>query len=207
MIPLLALGVGLTAAWPRRPAARPLLTAGSSGRARPAVDRRLLAVGVAAVLTMAVSPVLGLAVLAVVHVWPPWGAKLDAARRRWAVVDAIPEAADLLALSVAGGLTVPAAVATVARWAPEPVGAAFTGAAEEIALGRSTADALEDVAEALGAPARPLVDALLASERYGAPLGDSLDRVAREARLERRRRRARGRTRRWSGPVRSGAGS
>ena len=186
MIPLLAVGVGLAAAWPWRPTGTRRLTTSSPRRRQ--IDRRLLAIAGAAALTLVASPILGLAVLAAVHVWPRWAERREQARRRWAVVDAIPEAADLLALSVAGGLTVPAAVATVARWAPEPVGAAFTGAAEEIALGRSTADALEDVAEALGAPARPLVDALLASERYGAPLGDSLDRVAREARLERRRR-------------------
>jgi tight adherence protein C len=89
---------------------------------------------------------------------------------------------------VAGGLTVRLAMASVARWAPEPVGAAFGRAVRAIELGRSTADALEEVAEDLGPPARPLVDVLLASERYGVPLGESLDRIAREARLERRRR-------------------
>jgi tight adherence protein C len=44
------------------------------------------------------------------------------------------------------------------------------------------------VADAVGPPVRPLVDVLLASERYGVPLGERLDRVAHDARLERRRR-------------------
>ena len=59
----------------------------------------------------------------------------------------------------------------------------------EIGLGRPTAEVLEAAGRGRSVPpARPLVDVLLASERYGVPLGDGLDRVAREARLERRRR-------------------
>jgi tight adherence protein C len=142
----------------------------------------------AIVPVLVVAPVVGVLALAGVLAWPRWVVRREAARRRWAVIDAVPEAADLLALSVAGGLTVPLAVVAVARWVPGPVGEAFRTAARELSLGRSTADALEDVAAALGPPARPLVDVLVASERYGVPLGDSLDRVAREARLERRRR-------------------
>lgn len=110
------------------------------------------------------------------------------ARRRWAVVQALPEAADLLALSVAGGLTVPLAVAAAGRWAADPVGAAFREAARRISLGTATADVVAELPGWLGEPVRPMVAALLASERYGIPLGDALDRVAREARLDRRRR-------------------
>jgi tight adherence protein C len=183
VIPLAALAVGLVLVWPARPGRRRVAAA-----PRRRGDRRLLAVGVAGLLTVAVSPVFGLGLLAAVHVWPRWVARREAARRRWAVVDAVPEAADLLALSVAGGLNVPLAVGLAARWAPGPVGEALTTATAGIEHGRTTADVLEEAAEALGPPARPLVDVLLASERYGVPLGDSLDRVAHEARLERRRR-------------------
>jgi tight adherence protein C len=176
-------GVAVLVAWPRRP--RPTrLGAPPSTPHRP--DRRLWYLP--AVPVVVVAPVLGILLVGGIAAWPRWVAHRDGARRRWAVVDAVPEAADLLALSVAGGLTVPLAVESVARWAPGPVGEAFRSAARELELGRSTADALEDVAEALGPPARPLVDVLVASERYGVPLGDSLDRIAREARLERRRR-------------------
>jgi tight adherence protein C len=147
-----------------------------------------VAVAGAAALTIVASPLIGLLALMAVHLWPRWAARREVARERWAVVEAVPEAADLLALAVAGGSTVPDAVVVAAQWAPGPVGAALGRAGREIALGRSTADALDDVAGALGPPARPLVDVLLASERYGVPLGDSLDRIAREARLERRRR-------------------
>jgi len=186
VIPLLALGAAVVLVWPARPRDRRRLA--EADRLRRPFDRRLAAITLAAVVTLVVSPLLGLLLLGGVHVWPRWVARREGARRRWAVVDAVPEAADLLALSVAGGMTVPLAVGTVAAWAPGPVGEAFRRTADDLSRGRATAEALEDVADALGAPARPLVDALLASERYGVPLADGLDRIAREARLERRRR-------------------
>jgi tight adherence protein C len=194
VIVVLAIGAGVVLAWPSRPppfwpSIRSLGAVDQRPERRgPGWDRRLPVIGVAAVLTIAGSPVLGLAVLAAVVARPRLVARRAAARRRWAVVDAVPEAADLLALAVAGGLTVPLALAAAARWSPPPVGDALERAGGQLGLGRMTADVLEDLAESLGAPGRPLVDALLASERYGVPLGDGLDRVAREARLERRRR-------------------
>jgi tight adherence protein C len=180
------LGLGLLVAWPIRPRRVRAMAppAGESGRP----DRRLLAVALAAVLTAVASPLLGLAVLAVVAGRPRWSARREAARRRWAIVDGVPEAADLFALAVSGGLSVSMAVGEVARWAPGPVGEAFVRAGRSLRLGRPAADVLDDVAADLGAPIRPLVDVLAASERYGVPLGAGLDRVAREARLERRRR-------------------
>lgn len=194
MIVLLILAGGLAVAWPARPRGfrHPMQLLGEANRVPEregsARDRRLPLIGLAAALAVAVSPALGLAALAAVVLRPHLAARRAAARCRWAVIDAVPEAADLLALSVAGGLTVPLALAVAARWSPHPVGEALQRATGEIGLGRPTAEVLEDLAESLGLPARPLVDVLLASERYGVPLGDGLDRVAREARLDRRRR-------------------
>ena len=178
--------LGLLVAWPLRPRPARLLVVETTEPSR--LDRRLLPIALAAVLAALVSPLLGLVVLAAVAAWPRWVARRTEIRRRWEVVDAVPEAADLFALAVSGGLTVSMAVGEVARWAPGPVGEAFVRAGRAVQLGRPTADVLDDVAAELGAPIRPLVDVLLASERYGVPLGVSLDRVAREARLERRRR-------------------
>ena len=194
MTTLVILVAGLVLAWPARPRGF-WLPARSLGRpervperAGRRVDRRLPVIVIAAGLTIGVSPLVGLGALAAVWAWPRLADRREAARSRWALVDVLPEAADLLALSVAGGLTVPLALASAARWSPDPVGGALARATAEIDLGRPVADAVEDLALVLGSPARPLVDVLLASERYGVPLSDSLDRVAREARLERRRR-------------------
>ncbi len=57
-----------------------------------------------------------------------------------------------------------------------------------MALGRRLADALDDLPGRAGESLRALVAALVASERYGAPLGAGLDRLADEVRRERRRR-------------------
>ncbi len=189
MVGLLVLA-GLVVAWPRRPgrcrlpAGRPPATRTRGGDG----VRRWIVLALAAVLATVLSPLVGFAVLVGLWGLPRLAARRAAARRRTALLDGLPEAADLLALSVAGGLTVPMAMVMAARWSSDPFDAVMTKATAEMELGRSTAEALEDVAVALGPPARPLVDALLASERYGVALGDSLDRVAREARLERRRR-------------------
>lgn len=187
--------VGLVLAWPSRPPRiqRSVRLPAAAWSARAATvrqpgDHRLAAIGLAALLAVAVSPLVGLMVLGVVPAWPWMTARRAASARRRAVIEALPEAADLLALAVAGGLTVTAAAATAARWTPGPVGEALRRATEEIDLGRPASDALEDVATVLGGPARPLVGVLVASERYGVPLTEGLDRVAREARLERRRR-------------------
>ncbi len=189
----LVLAVAVLLAWPARPrrTRRPLgRVAPSTGTRVPTVarvDRRLVVLGVA-VLFVAVSPVVGAVVAGAVVVAPWCRARRDVGRHRRAVLDAVPEAADLVAMAVAGGLTVTAALATAGRWTPGPMGDALRRATDEIGLGRPTSDALEELMAALGAPARPLVGVLVASERYGVPLGDGLDRVAREARLERRRR-------------------
>ena len=151
-------------------------------------DRRLPVIGLAALLTVSVSPLAGLGLVGAVWAWPRIAVRRAVTARRRAVVDALPEAADLLALAVAGGLTVTAALLTAGRWTPGPVGEALRRATDEIGLGRPASDAIDDLAAGLGAPGRPLVGVLAASERYGVPLGEGLDRVAREARLERRRR-------------------
>jgi tight adherence protein C len=49
-------------------------------------------------------------------------------------------------------------------------------------------EALDDAAVRPGPAARPVLAALVASERYGAPLGDALAVLAVEARADRRRR-------------------
>lgn len=191
----LVLTVAVLLAWParpqriRRPPGAVAPTTGIRDRTSPhRVDRRLPALGVAVLLVAAASPVVGLLVAGAVGIAPWCAARRDAGRHRRAVLDTVPEAADLFALAVAGGLTVTAALTIAGRWTPGPMGEALRRATDEIRLGRPASDALEELLAALGDPARPLVGVLVTSERYGVPLGDGLERVAREARLERRRR-------------------
>jgi pilus assembly protein TadC len=106
------------------------------------------------------------------------------------VLDAIPDTVDLFAVAVAAGLNVRLAVAAVASRAPPgPVAEALGRVEAEVAgAGERLADALDRLPEWLGEPIRPLSRALVDAERYGTPLGASLDRIADDARRARQQR-------------------
>ena len=57
----------------------------------------------------------------------------------------------------------------------------------DVGNGRRLAEALDELPRRAGEPVRPLVAALVASERYGAPLSAGLERLADEVRRDRRR--------------------
>ena len=115
-------------------------------------------------------------------------ARRDHRRRLAAIAADLPDVVDLLVLAVGAGLTVRLAVQAVARRSPGPLGAELGRAVEEADLGRRLADALDDLPGRAGEATRPVVAALIASERYGAPLAASLERLAHEVRADRRRR-------------------
>ena len=156
--------------------------------ADPAVARRLgtaIAVGAAALPVMPLG-----AVPAALVAWavPSVRAGRREQRRRAVVAAGLPEVVDLLAVAVGSGLTVHLALAQVARRADGPLAEELVRVVDDVALGRRLADALDDLPVRAGEALRPLVAALVASERYGAPLGAGLDRLADEVRRERRRR-------------------
>ena len=103
----------------------------------------------------------------------------------------MPDAIDLLVVAVQAGMTIPLAVAAVARRTDGPLGDGLDAVVADVALGRRTADALDDLPARIGAEGeavRPLVATLVSAERYGAPLAATLDRLADDARRQRRRR-------------------
>lgn len=154
----------------------------------PAVARRL---GTAVLFAALFAPVLpAAAVPAGLAAWGAPGvvARRAEGRRLAAMVADLPDVVDLLVLAVGAGLTVPLAVAAVSRRATGPLGSELSRACEEARLGRRLADALDDVPARAGEAVRPLVAALIASERYGAPLVAGLERLAGEVRADRRRR-------------------
>jgi tight adherence protein C len=103
------------------------------------------------------------------------------------VASELPVTVDLLAVAVGAGCTPFLAVDTAVRWAPAHLGAWLDDVRRSCALGRGFADALDDLASRVP-PLQPLVDALLASDRFGAPVGDALLRLAAEQRTALRRR-------------------
>jgi pilus assembly protein TadC len=116
------------------------------------------------------------------------------ARRDAELARELPVAIDLLAVAVGAGCTPYLAVGVASQWSPPAVADHLDGIRRECSLGAAFADALERVARERPA-LQPLSDALLASERYGAPVGDALTRLAVEERAAlRRRAEARART-------------
>ena len=115
-------------------------------------------------------------------------------RERFVVECELPVTIDLLAVAIGAGCTPFVAVEVTARWAPEVLARRLDDVRRDCALGAGFADALD--ALAFRVPSlRSLVDALLASERYGAPVSDALGRLAVEQRAAvRRRAEARART-------------
>ena len=104
------------------------------------------------------------------------------------VLDELPDVIDLLLLAVGSGLNVHLAVRAVAARSPPVVGRALGDADGRAVQGVALADALEAAVTEVGESLRPLVVALTSSLRYGTPLVPALERVAAEARADRRRR-------------------
>ena len=156
----------------------------ASAQATARLGRAVLAAAATFVVLAPAAPVVGAAVWA----WPALGERRRRRRARAELLRHLPEVADLLVLAVGAGLTVPLAVAAVARRAPGPLAPALGQVISEVSLGRRLADALDDVPARLGEDVRPLISALVASDRYGAPLLDSLVRLSVELRADRRRR-------------------
>jgi Flp pilus assembly protein TadB len=100
----------------------------------------------------------------------------------------LPEAAELLAIAIGAGCNPLGAVEAAALRLDGPVGAALGATVRRVHAGERLDDALGEAADRLGDPARPLIDALRAGERYGTPLVPGLRRCGVELRAARRRR-------------------
>ncbi len=181
------------------PRPRRLLGAVASGAGRlgrrlarrppdPVADLRLgRALGAASAGALVAVP-LGVAAGLAVWILPAWHRRREAMRLEAAVSAELPEVVDLFVLAAGGGLNVSLAVAAVGGRAPPAIGTVLRRAAEHVEGGARAADALEEALGRLGDPVRPLLAALVASERYGAALVPGLERLAGEVRLGRRRR-------------------
>ena len=147
--------------------------------------------GLAVLLGAAFLPVLPLAAApAAVLAWAGPGVMARRAeRKRLARLAAdLPDVVDLLVLAVGAGLTVHLALERVSARGAGPLAVELRRTLDQARLGRRLADALDDLPRRAGEATRPLVAALVASERYGAPLVGGLERLAAEVRRDRRRR-------------------
>lgn len=111
----------------------------------------------------------------------------------------LPEALDLLALTVQAGLGFEQGVAEVASETGGPLGSELDRMLKEQQLGRSRRESLETLSQRnRSEDLRALIGALLHADRLGTPIADTLKIQARELR---RRRRASARERAGKAPV------
>ena len=158
---------------------------------RPVTPERGRTVGITTVafmLALAAAPVLAGAVP--LGAWAlPRVMRRRAERGRVEALEAdLPQVVDLLTLAVGAGLTVSLAVAAAGRRGRGPLAAELRRVTAEAGRGRRLADALDDLPGRTIEAVRPLSSALGACERYGAPVGPALDRIAVDVRLRRQRR-------------------
>jgi tight adherence protein C len=173
----------------RRPPSRrsPVPAAGSARRPRLRAVGLVMS-GVAAAGSVVVAGPLALVVLGGV-------ALVAVARRRHrrtvgrrrAIEAAMPDAIELVVLCMHAGRSPTQAVVELAARAPPPLRPGFAAVERQLHRGRGLADALAELPRILGPPARELATSIAMADREGLPLAPVLDRLAAEARSERRR--------------------
>jgi tight adherence protein C len=100
---------------------------------------------------------------------------------------ALPDAIDLLTISVESGLGFDAAVAQVARNTDGPLAEEFARMLQEMQIGRGRADALRSVGDRSHLPdIRSFVGAMVQADAFGIPVGQVLRVQSKEIRLKRR---------------------
>lgn len=110
-------------------------------------------------------------------------------RSRAAAIDLhYAEAIELIVLAVRAGHLPLSAIRVVHRHMAPDVGDAFAEVLDRCEAGERFADALTHLPPRLGTRAHSLADGLAAADRDGLPLAPVLDRLADDARAQRRRR-------------------
>lgn len=98
----------------------------------------------------------------------------------------LPVTIDVLGVAIGAGLTPYLSVEGATRWIPTSVAQHFEAVVYSVGRGMRFSEAIDHMA--LGTPVfRPVADALLSSERLGAPVAVALERLATEARADARR--------------------
>jgi len=169
---------------PRAP--RPLLHL-PEGVALPA-PRRIAVILVAAAALSVVFPPAGLAVLVGIGVRPLITRRRAERERAIAVERDLSDVVALVGLAVGAGANLSGALDAAAAHADGPLADALGAAVQATRRGGRIADALETLPARLGESVRPFVAALVSCDRYGAPLGPTLDRLALDVRTASRQR-------------------
>ena len=108
-------------------------------------------------------------------------------RRTRAIEEQLPDAIELIVLAVRAGHLPLAATATAVPFMGPVVAPAFADVVHRVDRGERFADALGSLGRSLGPRITPLAHQLATAERDGLPLAPVLERLADDARAQRRR--------------------
>jgi tight adherence protein C len=118
---------------------------------------------------------------------PEWAVRKRSGRRQMAIRRALPDALDLLSITVEAGLGFDAAVARVARQSGGPLGEELHRMLQEMQIGKPRADALRDLADrSTLEELKSFVLAMVQADIFGISIGKVLHVQAEELRLRRR---------------------
>jgi tight adherence protein C len=149
----------------------------------------ILALLVALAVGMPFLPTLGFVVAASVagYMAPNFYLYQRAYERAEVMQKALPDAIDLLTISVESGLGFDAAVAQVARNTDGPLSEEFARMLKEMQIGRGRSEALRSMAERTNLPdLRGFVGAMVQADAFGIPVGQVLRVQSSEIRVKRR---------------------
>lgn len=120
---------------------------------------------------------------------PEWVLRSKSGKRQHLMQRALPDALDLLAITVEAGLGFDAAVARVARQSGGPLGEELHRVLQEMQIGKTRSDALRDLADRTSIPElKSFVLAMVQADIFGISISKVLQVQAREMRIKRRQR-------------------
>jgi tight adherence protein C len=149
----------------------------------------LISLVIATAFGMPFLPMLGFVVLASVagYMAPNFYLYQRAYDRSAVMQKALPDAIDLLTISVESGLGFDAAIAQVARNTEGPLSEEFARMLQEMQIGRGRTDALRSMAERTNLPdLRGFVSAMVQADAFGIPIGQVLRVQSSEIRVKKR---------------------
>ena len=142
-------------------------------------------IGAGAVRGLILAPVLGV----VGYYVPEWIVRSRSAARQHAIQRALPDALDLLSITVEAGLGFDAALERVAREMGGPLGQELLRVVQEMRLGKARANALRDLADRSSVDElKSFVLAMVQAEIFGISVSRVLNVQADELRIKRRQR-------------------
>jgi len=131
----------------------------------------------------------GVALLGFGYIIPEYWLSKRIKKRSMATVLQLPDALDLLTISVEAGLGFDAALSKVVEKMQGPLVDEFGQALAEVRMGRTRRDALRDVATRANArPVSNFIGAIVQAEQLGVPIAKVLQIQSQQLRIERRQR-------------------